>query len=179
MRKIQMDDGIASERQLLDQANTANDIDSSSKEECPQPPNRQQSRQCEKAKDDGNRCAAMALTGSRWCFFHDPAAADERAAASKRGGEKTRTAVLPRDTPDFPLDNAGDAAALLARAINLLLRGELDPKIANAAGYLLGIKMKAADMGKVEERIAALEAALKARGPAPTLFKLDDESEDV
>jgi len=174
-----MDDRIPSDRHLLDQANTANGIDSSLKEEDSELPNRHQSRQCEKVKDDGNRCAAMALTGSTCCFFHDPAAAEDRAAASKRGGEKTRTAVLPPDTPDFPLDNAGDAAALLGRTINLLLRGQLDPKIANAAGYLLGIKMKATDMGKVEQRIAALEAALKERGPAPALFKLDDESGDV
>ena len=119
------------------------------------------------------------MTGSTWCFFHDPAAAEERAAASKRGGEKNRTVVLPPDTPDFPLNNADDAAALLARAINLLLRGQLDPKIANAAGYLLGIKMRASDTGKHEQRIAALEAALKERGPAPALFELDDESGDV
>jgi hypothetical protein len=142
-------------------------------------PNGRRSGQCTQVKPDGVRCAATALTGSTLCFFHDPAAAEERAAASKRGGEKSRTAVLPPETPDFPLNNAGDAAALLGRTINLLLRGQLDPKIANAAGYLLGIKIKATDMGKVEERIAALEAALKERGPAPTLFELDDESGDL
>ena len=137
-------------------------------------PNYQQSRQCGKVKDDGNRCAAVALTGSALCFFHDPAAVQERAAASKRGGEKNRAAVLAPDTPDFPLNNAGDAAALLGRTINLVLRGEIDPKIANAVGYLLGMKMKATDLGKVEERIGALEAAFKERGPQPNLFKLDD-----
>ncbi len=174
-----MDDRIPSDRQLLDQADTANGIDSASNEEGSEPPNRQKSRQCEMVKPDGNRCAAAALTGSRLCFFHDPAAADERAAASKRGGEKNRTAVLPPDTPDFPLNNGDDAAALLARAINLLLRGQLDPKIANAAGYLLGIKMRASNTGKLEQRIADLEAVLKERGPAPALFELDDESGDV
>jgi hypothetical protein len=174
-----MDNGTPSERQLLDQAKSLNVIDSNVRQEDAGPPNGQQGRQCTKVKDDGNRCAAIALAGSTLCFFHDPAAASERAAASKRGGEKTRTAVLPPDTPDFPLNNAGDAAALLAQTINLLLRGQLDPKIANAAGYLLGIKLRATDMGKVEERIAALEATLKERGTEPALLKLDDETGDA
>jgi hypothetical protein len=132
---------------------------------------------CTGLKRDGNRCHAQALTGSRYCFFHDPAAAEERAAASKRGGEKTRPAVLPPGTPDFPLNNATDAGALLGRTINQLLRGELDPKIANAAGYLIGLKMKAADLGKLEQRMVALEAALKEKGPAPAILDPDDDLE--
>jgi hypothetical protein len=132
---------------------------------------------CTGLKRDGNRCHAQALTGSRYCFFHDPAAAEERAAASKRGGEKTRAAVLPPGTPDFPLNSATDAGALLGRTINQLLRGELDPKIANAVGYLLTIKIKATDLGKLEERMAALEAALKEKGPAPVILDVDDDLE--
>ena len=134
---------------------------------------------CTGLKRDGNRCHAQALTGSRYCFFHDPAAAEERTAASKRGGEKNRAAVLPPETPDFPLNGADDASALLGRAINLLLRGELDPKIANAVGYLLTIKNKVTDLGKLEERMAALEAALKEKAPEPNLFDPEDDLEDL
>jgi len=139
-------------------------------------PNGQQRRQCTKRKPDGGRCGAAALTGSSLCFFHDPTTARERIAASKRGGEKNRAAVLPPDTPDFPLNSADDATALLGRTINQLLRGELDPKIANAVGYLLTIKIKTADLAKLEERMIAFEA-LKEKAPATNLLDPEDHLE--
>jgi hypothetical protein len=142
-------------------------------------PNGQQSRQCTKVKRDGVCCNAQALTGSRFCFFHDPASARERTAASRRGGEKNRAAVLPPDTPDFPLNSAADASALLERTINHLLRGQLDARIANAVGYLLTVKIKAADLGKLEERMAALEAALKKKAPEANLLDPEDDLEDL
>jgi hypothetical protein len=33
---------------------------------------------CEKTKRDGQRCRAMAIAGSQYCFFHDPATAKAR-----------------------------------------------------------------------------------------------------
>jgi hypothetical protein len=72
------------------------------------------------------------------------------------------------------LDNAADADALLGRIINLVLRGQLDPKIANAIGYLLGLKMKAADLGKLERRLTALEATLKDKEPGTPIDPDDD-----
>ena len=109
------------------------------------------------------------------CFFHDPAAAEKRTAAQRRGGQKGRATVLPANTPDFPLNDAGDASALLSVTINQLRRGQLDPKIATGLGYLLGLKMKAMDMAKLEKRVAGLEAALEQKSPAMTLFDEDDE----
>jgi hypothetical protein len=139
----------------------------------------QERRQCTATKSGGGRCGARTLTGSPLCFFHDPASAEERTAARRRGGEKNRPAVLPPGTPDFPLNNADDASALLGRTINQLQRGELDPKIANAVGYLLTIKIKTTDLGKLEERMAALEAALKEKAPEPNLFDPEDDLEGL
>jgi hypothetical protein len=86
--------------------------------------------QCETVKQDGQRCRAHALGGKSACFFHDSGSAEERTAASSRGGSGKHSATLPAGTPDFPLRNSTDAAALLARTVNQLLRGEIDPKIA-------------------------------------------------
>jgi hypothetical protein len=94
------------------------------------------------------------------CFFHDPASAQKRAEAAKRGGEKNRATVLPSATPDFALNSAADASALVARTINQVLRGEIDPKIANAVGYLLTVHLKAYDADRLERRIAAIEAVV-------------------
>jgi hypothetical protein len=118
--------------------------------------------QCGAVKADGQWCHARALVNSQFCYFHNPASADERIAASRRGGERNRAATLPADTPDFPLATATDASALIGRTINQLLRGEIDPKIATAVGYLVTVKVKAADTGTLERRLAALEAILKA-----------------
>jgi len=116
------------------------------------------------------------LIGSSLCFFHDPASKKARIEASRRGGEKKRARVLPADAPDFRLSNATDASALLERTINQLLRGELDPKIANAVGYLLTIKIKTADLAKLEERMTALEA-LKEKAPATNRLDPEDHLE--
>jgi len=117
-------------------------------------------RQCTEITRGGERCRAPAVTGSSFCFFHDPASARKRADAARRGGEKNRATVLPPDTPDFPLRNAADASALVARTINQVLCGEVDPKIANAVGYLLTVHMKAYDMHQLERRIAEIEAVV-------------------
>lgn len=116
--------------------------------------------QCETVKQDGQRCRAHALGGKSACFFHDSGSAEERTVASSRGGSGKHSATLPAGTPDFPLRNSTDAAALLARTVNQLLRGEIDPKIANGAGFLIGILMKAQDASRLEERLSALEAAI-------------------
>ena len=86
------------------------------------------SGQCTQVKRNGQRCGARALIGSSLCYFHDPASARARAAASKRGGERNHVAVLPSATADFPLNRAKDAVALLALTINQVLRGQIDPK---------------------------------------------------
>jgi hypothetical protein len=156
-----MDSTVIS-KQLSDQAKSATIAEgSAAQEKEPALPNAGENRTCAKVKADGNRCGARALNGAEFCFFHDPASVQERAAASRRGGEKNRARVLPSDTSDFPLSGAGDAAALLGRTVNQVLRGELDPRVANTVGYLIGLQIRALDAGKLEERLAGLEALMK------------------
>jgi hypothetical protein len=68
--------------------------------------------------------------------------------------------VLPSNTPDHPLGNTKEVSAFLADSVNRLRRGQLDPRVANAMGYLTSILLHALEQGPMEERLAKLEATL-------------------
>jgi hypothetical protein len=82
---------------------------------------------------------------------------------------------MPSTTADFPLSRAKDAVALLALTINQVLRGQIDPRIANAVGYLLTVQLKALELGETEERLAALEQPRIANKTQEILKDLDDQ----
>jgi hypothetical protein len=67
----------------------------------------------------------------------------------------------------------GDVTALLGMTINQVRRGEIDPRISNAVGYLAGTLLKALELGNLEQRLSALEAALKRR-PSRSAFDSDE-----
>jgi hypothetical protein len=121
--------------------------------------------QCAHVKPGGQRCQASSLSGSVYCYFHDPAKAKHRAAARRAGGRKRaqRTVVLPPDTPDLELKSLADVAGCLAVTINQVRRGELDVKIANAVGYLAATLGKVLETSDLEKRLADLEAREAAR----------------
>jgi hypothetical protein len=70
--------------------------------------------------------------------------------------------VLPADSPDHPLGNTTDVSALLSDSINRLRRGQLDPRVANAIGYLTSVLLRSLEQGPIEERLAKIEATLAA-----------------
>src|ERR1035438_2280877 len=96
---------------------------------------------CQFRKKNGSRCGANAQPANGLCVFHDPArAADVRSARRAGGVNRSRpAAVLPPETPDSPLRNTQEVAMLLGDSINQVRRGQLDPRVANAMGYLAGI----------------------------------------
>jgi hypothetical protein len=76
--------------------------------------------------------------------------------------------VLPFDTPDHPLGDTNQVSALLADSINRLRRGQLDPRVANAMGYLASVLLKALESGRIEDRLAHLEAVVRGKGGTDT-----------
>jgi len=99
------------------------------------------------------------MENSEFCFFHDPARAKERIRAQSAGGSRNRAVALPSSIPDAPLADTHDVARLVADTINQVRRGELDPKVANAVGYLAGILVKTLERSDLEARLEVLEAA--------------------
>lgn len=119
-------------------------------------------KKCEFQKKNGDRCDADAQTSKSLCVFHDPARASDGQRARRAGGitRSSAAAVLPTDTPDQPLGDTNQVSVLLADSINRLRRGQLDPRIANAMGYLASVLLKALESGKLEGRLAHLEAIM-------------------
>ena len=123
-------------------------------------------KSCAATKRNGEACQAAALPGSRFCFFHSPGHADARREAQSRGGLANKMATLPADAPDVKVEDGGDVVKLLSATINQVRRGEIDPRVANAVGYLSNIALAATDRRELESRIAELESLVKNRRPA-------------
>jgi len=117
---------------------------------------------CQFRKRKGKTCSANAQVGKAFCVFHDPDMAAKVQKARQAGGvsRARKVATLAADTLDHPLGNTTDISVLLATSINQLLRRQLDPRIANAVGYLSSVLVHSLEQGSLEERIAKLEAML-------------------
>ena len=127
-------------------------------------------KKCEIRKKNGDRCGADAQTDKSLCVFHDPARASDGRRARQAGGiTRSRVAtVLPFDTLDHPLGDTNQVSVLLADSISRLRRGEFDPRIANAMGYLASVLLKALESGKLEDRLAHLEAIISRNSGSET-----------
>ncbi|MCC6680719.1 MAG: hypothetical protein IT445_07435 [Phycisphaeraceae bacterium] len=119
--------------------------------------------QCEYRKDDGTPCRAAAMHGSAYCFFHDPAQTEKRQEARRTGGrERCRPATVVEPIgDDGPLDRVQDVAGLLAETIHQVRGGKLEPRIANAVGYLASTLLKALQAGELEQRLEQLERLMQ------------------
>jgi hypothetical protein len=132
---------------------------------------------CEKLKRDGTKCMGMAMEGSRYCYFHNPAVSKARKAAQRRGGRANRAAVLPADAPDVRLESSGSIAGLLEETINQVRKGQIGTKVATTIGYLASSLTRVMENTKFEERLTRVEKAIAARAPEPALFNPDDIGE--
>lgn len=120
-------------------------------------------KRCRALTADGSSCQANALDGSSYCFFHDPAKADERREAQSMGGRQNRMKTLDNNVPDIAVRDCQDVVALISETINQVRKGQIDPRVANTVGYLANVLIKAAEQGDIEQRLAELESLIKVR----------------
>ena len=116
---------------------------------------------CQFRKKDGTRCNANAQATNGLCVFHDPDKTEDGRRARRTGGiNRNKLAVLSLETPDNPLGNTNDVSVLLGESINQVRRGQLDPRVANAIGYLASVLLRALEQGSIEDRLKKIEATL-------------------
>ena len=121
-------------------------------------------RQCQGKNRRGEPCNAPA-GDSGLCFWHAPARAKERAEARSRGGRARhgRTIGATGDAGPVSVQTMAEVVTLLERAVNDVLRLENSLQRARTIATLANVVIKALEFATLEERIAALEAALKTR----------------
>jgi hypothetical protein len=133
---------------------------------------------CQAKKDNRQPCKARAQAGSKFCFFHDPNARDQRREAqSKGGGKRTHSVVFYPPPSDFDLSDPHGVANALTWVANRVIRGELDSRTATAVGYLGDCALRAYNAGSIADRLEALERLQKAEpnwSPAPVDFEEEE-----
>jgi hypothetical protein len=98
------------------------------------------------------------------CFWHDPAHAQEAAEASKLGGLRRRKESTVAGAYEFEgLDSVPKITRLLEIAVVDTLSQENSLSRSRTLAYLAQMALKALEIGGQEERLGALEAALRPR----------------
>ena len=122
-------------------------------------------KRCKATRRDGRPCGAYAVEGSDFCYWHDPALTDERRANSARGGHARHGRKLGTTGGGEPvtLESVADVLPLLARELAAVLSLEKSVSRARAVGYLAGVVIKAFEVSDLQERVEALEMALRMR----------------
>jgi hypothetical protein len=113
---------------------------------------------CKARTKAGGACQAPAVERGL-CFFH--AHPEKLAELGRQGGKRNRHGEpADRGLPLIPLKSVGDVSGLLEETINRVRKGPFDLRAANAIGFLAGILLKAIDSGRMESRLAHLEAVM-------------------
>jgi hypothetical protein len=113
---------------------------------------------CAATRKDGQPCTVRVLGTGRFCWAHDPAQADHRAAVRAKGGRnRAHAARVERLVPG----TLRPVLALLLEALDETRRGELDAKTAGALAALAGAICRVYQAGTLEERLQVLEQAYR------------------
>ena len=105
-------------------------------------------KKCEALTKAGTPCAAWAVEGSDFCFWHDPAQAKARAAARAKGGRARHGRHIGQTGTTEPVEigNMADVVALLQRTINDALSLENSLQRARTIGRSLPARFALAGM---------------------------------
>lgn len=117
-------------------------------------------KSCQAKNKRGKPCGGFAITGSKYCFAHDPSQARKRAKARKQGGINRKT---PKRTLNYPgeISKTKDVVPWVNAALEDTWAQENSSQRSRTIGYLLGVAMKALEVGELEERLDEIEYALQ------------------
>jgi hypothetical protein len=135
---------------------------------------------CQFVKDTGEPCRAPALLDEEFCWFHSPNHTEEVAEARRVGGQKRRHQKAVVEIFDFHgLGTVPDIQQLLSSVcIDTLALDNSVPRT-RALTYIIQTALKCLEVGDLEQRVAAMEAATTNRALSPASdFDIDLDLEE-
>jgi len=114
---------------------------------------------CQAVSRSGVACQARPVKGSAFCWSHDPALADLRAAARAAGGRARHGRTLTTGGTAVQLGTVADVVHVLAGALGDVLTLENSLGRARAVAGLCTVAVRALELSELESRVAVLEAA--------------------
>lgn len=118
-------------------------------------------KSCKAKTTSGDPCAAHP-GASGFCWAHDPALARKRAEAHRLGGHRTHYQD-PSPWPEVDVTNAAGLLLLMAKLLRESWDLETGVARSRTLGYLIQVQKGVLEIGELEQRVAALENALKLR----------------
>ena len=107
----------------------------------------------------GAPCRTYALTGSAFCWWHDPTRAEDRKEARSRGGHARHGRSIGKvgDVAPVKIDSLADVVRVLERELNEVLHLDRSISRARAVGYLCQIASGIYQASELETRLQRLE----------------------
>ena len=125
-------------------------------------------RHCAYRKEDGQTCRAAPLKEVEFRLMHSPEHAEDMAEARRLGGLRRRREVAVSGAYEFNgLETVAELRRLLQIAALDTLGLENSIARARTLGYLVGVAGKLLESGELEQRLAALEAAVQGQKSLP------------
>ncbi len=118
---------------------------------------RELAMKCGAKNKAGKPCGAAAIGGTKRCVMHSGRAVE----LGSKGGQR-RTVYKPENLKEFEAPrSAADLRDLLAQSIIEIRTGKMDPKLANAVGYVGASFLRALEVSEIEPRLQKLEQELE------------------
>jgi hypothetical protein len=135
-------------------------------------------RTCQSSKPDGSRCLVKVPENGKFCFFHDPAKAEERHDAQVRGGQGNGAPSPQFELLESAPRTKADLIPFLVAVTNRALRGEIPNNRVIAICSLVNTTMKALDATESDRRLHDLEQAMRKYETREVLFDPYEEGEN-
>lgn len=121
-------------------------------------------RTCSAIKEGGGPCGATPLADAPYCFWHDPEHQQEAQEARRLGGLRRRREGTVSGAYGFDgIKTVPAVQRILEIAIIDTISLDNSPARNRTLGSLAGIALKALEVGELEARLEAVEAALGPR----------------